>query len=122
MDTPAPLESDRHDRLGLFVFCEYLLRCHLAHDTYLLPILFVIFGIKFFGKRGLFVLLLIGIAVAGLTWITSSNLRDRVTRAVSEVKEYQTNATTSAGVRLQFWRSSIELAAEAPLLGHGTGA
>jgi O-antigen ligase len=86
-----------------------------------LPVLLVLFGFKYFGSRGLIAILLGGTAVAALAWSSSPYLRARVVTAVQNVQEYQTNPETSVGLRLEFWRKSIELIDEAPLIGHGTG-
>jgi O-antigen ligase len=87
-----------------------------------LPVLLVLFGCKHFRMRGLLVLLLAAAALTALAWTTSSNLRERVTRAVADVEEYQTDINTPVGLRLEFWRRSLEFVAQAPLIGHGTGA
>jgi O-antigen ligase len=40
-----------------------------------------------------------------------------------EYQEYHdTNAVTSTGLRLEYWRKSIKFIKEAPFVGHGTGA
>ena len=87
-----------------------------------LPVLLVLFGYRHFRMRGLLVLLLAATAFAALAWTTSSNLRERVTRAIANVEEYQTDFNTPVGLRLEFWRRSLEFVGEAPLIGHGTGA
>lgn len=53
----------------------------------------------------------------------SSTLRDRVQQGINEMRSYQLSPDmTSAGVRVVFWRNALTLAAEKPLLGHGTGS
>ncbi len=70
----------------------------------------------------------LGVAAAALVvgacvWMSSGYLRARVDGAVREVETYWTdNATTSAGLRLEFWKKSVAFVAEAPLIGHGTGS
>lgn len=86
-----------------------------------LPVLLVLFGFKRFGLPGLIAMMLAGAAITALAWFSSSYLRERVTHAVENVQEYQTKADTSVGLRLTFWRKSIDLIAEAPVFGHGTG-
>ncbi|MFX9630918.1 O-antigen ligase family protein, partial [Acinetobacter baumannii] len=50
-------------------------------------------------------------------------LRMRVAMIGSEYQSYhETNAVTSVGERLEFWRKSIKFVEEAPLAGHGTGS
>ncbi len=41
----------------------------------------------------------------------------------SEYQSYhESNAVTSVGERLEFWRKSVKFVSEAPLVGHGTGS
>lgn len=87
-----------------------------------LPVLLVLFGFKRFASKGLLGLLITGVALTAVAWFSSPYLRERVTRAVENVQDYQTNSGTSVGLRLGFWQKSTELIAEAPVIGHGTGS
>ena len=61
-------------------------------------------------------------AVIVALWATSQNLRQRITVISQEVGEHvATGADTSSGARLDFWRYSLRIVSEAPVLGHGTG-
>jgi O-antigen ligase len=65
---------------------------------------------------------LFGAAAIGAVWATSQNLRYRVTVISQEVGEHvATGADTSSGARLEFWKYSLRIVSEAPLIGHGTG-
>ena len=65
---------------------------------------------------------LFGVAAIGAVWATSQNLRYRVTVIAHEVSEHAaTGVDTSSGARLDFWRYSLRIVSEAPLIGHGTG-
>jgi O-antigen ligase len=68
--------------------------------------------------------LITGIAVFfAVAWPTSSRLRERITDFVDEVRNYEPGGPpTPAGARLEFWRKSIAIVSEGPLLGHGTGS
>jgi O-antigen ligase len=45
-----------------------------------------------------------------------------VTHVVEELQDYNASgAVTSVGVRLEFWKKSLEFARAAPLVGNGTG-
>jgi hypothetical protein len=49
-------------------------------------------------------------------------MRTRVYSTVQEIREYRfQDEATSAGLRLEFWRKSLQLIATAPVFGHGTG-
>src|SRR6185295_18439096 len=84
-----------------------------------IAVLLVIFGFQQFGWKGLIGSSLIGMALAGLLWVSSPYLRDRVTQAVGEFEIYRIYARgeNSTGQRFEFWKISIELVAEAPLVG-----
>ena len=50
--------------------------------------------------------------------------RGRISSVVTEVKARMEGSTerTSSGLRLQYWKKSLEAVAEKPLIGHGTGS
>jgi O-antigen ligase len=63
------------------------------------------------------------IAVGGLAWIVSSQLERTVATFVTQYEVYsESGTTTSVGERLEYWKKSLRFFAEAPLVGHGTGA
>jgi O-antigen ligase len=84
--------------------------------------LLLMFGLWFFGWKGVLAAGLIGAVLASLMWVSSPYLRDRVTRIAADIQEYRTNLNTPVGLRLEFWRKSIDFVARAPLIGHGTGS
>lgn len=88
----------------------------------IIAVLFLLLGVRQFGWKGLLAFGVIGGLLASLLWLSSPYLRGRVIHMVEEVQDYRVgNATTSAGMRLVFWKKSIEFIAAAPLIGHGTG-
>lgn len=63
------------------------------------------------------------ISLAILAWTASDYLRGRLKHGVWEFEQYRTNnRPTSIGLRLAWWSKSVDLVAEAPLFGHGTGS
>jgi O-antigen ligase len=85
-------------------------------------VLLVIIALQRFAWKGTVAVLVAGAVFAGLAWITSSHMRARVYSTLREVQEYRfQDEATSAGVRLEYWRKSIQLIAAAPVFGHGTG-
>lgn len=87
------------------------------------PILFVLFVAMFFSKRMALLLVLTAVVASVLAWNASSYLRLRVEGALTEYQAYRaTNAATSTGQRLEFWRKSLKFFQAAPVLGHGTGS
>jgi O-antigen ligase len=88
-----------------------------------IAVLVPMFGFRQFGWRGIVVAGAVGCAVAGTLWMSSSYLRERVTHAVEEVQLYRTeHVPTSSGLRLEFWRRSIDVVSKSPIAGHGTGS
>jgi O-antigen ligase len=81
----------------------------------------LLFAWRQFGWRGLTGGVLTTIVVATLVWASSPTVRNAVGRAVADVELYPHNFQTSVGIRLEFWRKSLDFVLEAPLIGHGTG-
>jgi len=94
-----------------------------ARSTFVIfAVLLVIVALQRFDWKGALAVLVAGAVFAGLAWVSSSNLRARVFSVAQEIREYQTqDESTSSGLRLEFWRKSVQLIAAAPVLGHGTG-
>jgi len=107
--------------LGFLANIVYVVTSRTALVT--LPVLFVLFGLRQFGKKGVFALLVAGAALSVLAWGSSPYLRARVSSAVEEAQRYVgENADTSVGERLEFWRKSVAFIAAAPVIGRGTGS
>jgi O-antigen ligase len=88
-----------------------------------LVVLVPLFGFRHFGWRGIVVAGAIGCVVAGVLWGSSSHLRERVTHAFEEVQLYETaHLATSSGLRLEYWKESIDLISKSPIAGYGTGS
>ncbi|MGA7485353.1 MAG: O-antigen ligase family protein, partial [Xanthobacteraceae bacterium] len=84
--------------------------------------LLTLFGLRRFGWKGGLAVAVIGPVVAGALWASSPYLRERVSLAVEQVETYGTSdVNTSIGLRLEYWKKSLALIAEAPVVGHGTG-
>lgn len=88
-----------------------------------IPVLFVIFAARHFSARGFMLLMVTVVAAGAIAWTSSPYLRMRTDMISSEYQRYhESNAVTSVGERLEFWRKSIKFVGEAPLIGHGTGS
>ncbi len=73
-------------------------------------------------KKWLPATLLVAVGIA-ITFTTSSNFSSRVHEALAEIQTYQADSSrTSLGMRFDWWRNSLQLIAEKPFLGHGTGS
>jgi hypothetical protein len=61
--------------------------------------------------------------MAALAWASSPQLQQTTEAFFTDYQLYRTqNAATSMGLRLEFWKKSLEFFAEAPIIGHGTGS
>jgi hypothetical protein len=88
-----------------------------------IAVLFMLFGLKHFERRPLAVFVAAGVALAAVAWSTSPYLRFRVMHVVEELDGSHANANdSSAGARVGFWKLSVQIVRDAPLLGHGTGS
>jgi O-antigen ligase len=82
----------------------------------------VLFGVRQFGWRGAVGTAVIGAVLAGVVWVSSPYLRQRVAATVEEARAYGAhNVNTPVGLRLEYWKKSLAFIAEAPVIGHGTG-
>jgi O-antigen ligase len=87
-----------------------------------IAVLFALLGLRHFERRALVAFVAAGAALAVVAWSTSPYLRFRVTHIIEEIDGSHANADTSAGARIEFWKMSLKIVRDAPLLGHGTGS
>lgn len=119
-------------RYALAVFGACAMGAFLANIGYVitaktslvvLPILFVVFGLRFLRPQAALLLFIAGAAVAVVLWMSSSYLRVRVEAVLPEIRGYFTHETVSSSAeRLEYWKKAFEFAREAPFIGHGTGS
>jgi O-antigen ligase len=87
-----------------------------------MAVMAVLFGVRQFGWKGAIGACLVGGMLAGAVWASSPYLRARVSMAVQQVQTYgASDVDTPVGLRLEYWKKSLALIAEAPVVGHGTG-
>ena len=98
-----------------------------------LPVLLILFAVKYLNRKHAIYFLLFAAVVECGVLLSSPYLRDRVVRTVQDYKldrdtnahkevDRDTNAATSNGLRLAYWRVSIRSISEAPVFGHGSGS
>jgi hypothetical protein len=86
-------------------------------------VLFGLLGLRHFERRALAAFVAAGVAIAALAWTASPYMRSRVTHLVAELDGSLADPDeSSAGLRVRFWKMSVTVIGEAPLLGHGTGS
>lgn len=85
--------------------------------------LLLLLGFRRLGRRGL------GVSILGLTLLAAALMtvanpfQQRVTKIAKELREWRADepAQTSTGWRLEFYRNTLAIIADHPLLGVGTG-
>lgn len=88
-----------------------------------IPILAVLFGMSCLPRTARMVFLIAFALVLAAVWSTSPYVRERATNLVTEVQvERDKLETSSAGMRAEWWKRSLDIVAEAPAIGHGTGS
>jgi O-antigen ligase len=88
-----------------------------------MPVMLAVFALLHLKWRTSAVILCVAIVLAGLAWVASPPLREKVGSFLSDYKLYkEQNLPTSMGLRLEYWQKSLRFFAEAPVLGHGTGS
>jgi O-antigen ligase len=87
------------------------------------PVLLILFAVKYLNrKHAIYFLMFVAIVESGVL-LSSPYLRDRVGRTVEDYKvDRDSNAATSNGLRMAYWRASVRSISEAPVFGHGTGS
>jgi len=88
-----------------------------------MPVILVVFALLHLKWRSVVGIFCVALLFAGLAWISSPTIRRAATTVFTDYQSYQEqNAATSGGLRLEYWRKSLQFFAEAPILGHGTGS
>ena len=106
---------------ALFVNMAFVVVSRTALVT--VPIMFAVFALLHLRWRSIVIILCVAAAFAAVVWQTSPALRRTAETFTRDYKLYkEQNIRTSIGLRLEFWRKSLSFFAEAPLIGHGTGA
>ena len=88
-----------------------------------MPIMLVAFGVMHLRWRTNVMILTAAVVLAGLAWIASPPLREKIVSIGQQYRLYEEQGSaTSVGERLEFWRKSLGFFVEAPIMGHGTGS
>ena len=88
-----------------------------------MPIMLAVFALLHLKRRTSLMIFGAMIVAASLIWVASPTLRQTSATFVSDYEDYKAkNAKTSIGLRLEYWRKSLQFFAEAPVIGHGTGS
>ena len=94
-------------------------RTELVAILVTLPVL----AIRWWKLRGIAGGILCVALISTAAWFSSANIRERVRHGFWEYQRYESlDQGTSIGARLEFWRRSVLIMSQAPLVGHGTGS
>ncbi|HMA71602.1 MAG TPA: O-antigen ligase family protein [Xanthobacteraceae bacterium] len=85
-----------------------------------IPVLLLLMGLQRASWRATAACVLAGLMVLTVMWTTSPYVRLRATSVADEIAESELRETSS-GARLEFWKNSLVILREAPILGHGIG-
>ena len=87
-----------------------------------MPIMLAAFGLVHLRWRTNIIIMAAAVVLAGLAWVASPPLREKITSINGEYQLYMKGSVSSVGERLEFWKKSLEFFIEAPIVGHGTGS
>jgi hypothetical protein len=123
------IEWWRIGRMKLAVSAMFIAAAFIANVVFVatarstLVVIAVLLGLfafrQFAGKGILWVGLVAGL-LTSVAWVSSPHLRTRVTDILVELQDHG-GGLTSVGLRLEFWKKSLEFVGAAPTVGHGTG-
>jgi len=107
--------------LGLLASMMFVVVSRTALVT--MPIMLAIFALLHLRLRTAIVAVCIAALLAAVVWNVSPSLRATVSKFFTDFQYTNIdNVPTGIGSRLEFWRKSLGFFAEAPVIGHGTGA
>jgi O-antigen ligase len=87
------------------------------------PLLLVLFAVTQCRLKVMLAFLAAGAFLCTVIWVSSVHVQQRLIGVIVEVQTHQPNKVeTSAGLRLDFWRQSLNVIQTAPVIGHGTGS
>ena len=88
-----------------------------------MPIMVGVFALLHLKRRTSLILVGVMIALGGLLWFATPDVRWGPQSLLRDYQYYKTNEhVTSVGLRLEFWQKSLRFISEAPVIGHGTGS
>jgi O-antigen ligase len=112
--------------LGLLAVCfigtmAFIVASRTAVVT--MPIMLAAFVLVHMRPRTSLIVIGAMVALVGLLWVTTSDVRWGPKRILKDYQLYKTGEhVTSIGLRLEFWQKSLRFISEAPIIGHGTGS
>jgi hypothetical protein len=88
-----------------------------------IPALLLVFAWKQLSRNAMIAVIVAGVLGSVAAWMVAPPVRTNITGMFSEFQEFQPgNPESRAGLRMEFWRKSVEFIAAAPIIGHGVGS
>jgi O-antigen ligase len=88
-----------------------------------MPIMLAVFALLHLKWRSILIIACATALLSGLAWAASPRLHWTATTFLRDYQLYkERNIPTSIGLRLEFWRKSLQFISKAPVFGHGTGS
>jgi O-antigen ligase len=89
-----------------------------------LAVLLLYFFVVTSGRRGVAIAFALGIVLSCAAYVGSETFYLRVNDAIAEISDWKPDkpSETSVGLRMEFYRASVQIMRERPLLGAGTGS
>ena len=107
--------------VGFFDTMAFIVASRSAILT--MPIMLAAVALVHMRLRTTLIVIGVMIALVGVLWLTTTDLRWSPTRLWRDYQLYKTQqGVTSIGLRLEFWKKSLQFYSEAPVIGHGTGS
>lgn len=107
--------------LGFLVNMSFVIVSRTAMVT--IPVMIAVFALLHLKWRTSLMIFGGLLVLTGLAFVASPILQQRAETIVSEYQVYrQQNVASSVGLRLEYWRKSLQFFAAAPIVGNGTGS
>ncbi|MFU8798117.1 MAG: O-antigen ligase family protein [Gammaproteobacteria bacterium] len=108
---------------ALLAICNILFFVEGRTGYVVLTALLILTAWQYFHWKGIALGLVSAMLLLTFAFATSNKFHQRVLHTVNEIQTYKTsNAITSAGLRLEFYKKTIQIIQKNPLLGQGTGS
>jgi O-antigen ligase len=106
---------------GFIVNMSFVIVSRTAMVT--IPVMIAVFALLHLKWRTSLMIFSGLVVLAGLAFAASPLLRQKTETIVSDYQRYkQENLPTSIGLRLEYWRKSLQFFAASPVVGNGTGS
>jgi O-antigen ligase len=108
---------------AIFAICNIFIFVQGRTGYVVLVALLMLIAWQQFGLRGILVGTGIITLLLSTLFFASQSFQQRIIHTAQEVETYQTsNAITSAGLRLEFYKKTLQIIQLNPLIGQGTGS